>query len=121
MPRDSRDCVRSGIGDPCRLAVYALSVLVQDSGRPSDGALLRFVARMYIALVQLERAAISEVLVDFLRLIVETVRDSNALVQILLGGSVLELDCDLCELTGADFATGDRKTALSRVDRKVFA
>lgn len=49
----------------------------------------------------------------FLRLIVEKARAGNPWVPILIGGNVLEQDCDVCAQTGADQATSDWETAMS--------
>jgi len=48
----------------------------------------------------------------FLRLIVEKARAGNRWVPILIGGNVLEQDCDVCAQTGADQATSDWETAV---------
>jgi methanogenic corrinoid protein MtbC1 len=57
--------------------------------------------------------------VDFLRTVVKKVREGNSRVPVLLGGNVLERDCDLCVDTGADHATNDWQTALSFCAQRV--
>lgn len=49
---------------------------------------------------------------DFLRSVVKKVRAGNARVPVLIGGNVLEHECDVCAATGADQATNDWQTAL---------
>lgn len=50
---------------------------------------------------------------DFLRSVVKKVREGNPWVPILVGGNVLDRDCDVSALIGADHATNDWQTALS--------
>jgi len=50
---------------------------------------------------------------DFLRAVVKKVRAANPWVPVLVGGNVLERDCDLCVEIGADHATNDWQSALS--------
>lgn len=56
---------------------------------------------------------------DFLRAVVKKVREGNPWVPVLVGGNVLERDCDLCAAIGADHATNDWQTALSFCAQRV--
>lgn len=49
---------------------------------------------------------------DFLRAVVKKVRAGNPWAPVLIGGNVLEHNCDLCAVTGADQATSDWQAAL---------
>ena len=49
----------------------------------------------------------------FLRRVVEKARAGNRWVPILIGGNVLDQDCDVCAQIGADHATSDWETAMS--------
>lgn len=56
---------------------------------------------------------------DFLRSVVKKVREGNPWAPILVGGNILERDCDLCAVIGADHATNDWQTALSFCAQRV--
>ncbi|UWR24392.1 B12-binding domain-containing protein [Sulfitobacter sp. S190] len=56
---------------------------------------------------------------DFLGTVVRRIKQGNAWLPILIGGNALDRDEDLCELTGADFATTDWKTALSLCSQRL--
>lgn len=58
---------------------------------------------------------------DFLRSVVKKVREGNPWAPVLIGGSVLERNCDLCAAVGADHATNDWQTALSYCAQRVEA
>lgn len=49
---------------------------------------------------------------DFLRTVVKKVREGNSGVPILVGGNVLDRECDVSAMIGADMATNDWQTAL---------
>lgn len=56
---------------------------------------------------------------DFLKTVVRKVREGNPWVPVLVGGSVLEQDCDVCAHIGADYATNDWQTALNYCTKRV--
>jgi MerR family transcriptional regulator, light-induced transcriptional regulator len=56
---------------------------------------------------------------DFLSLVVKKIREGNPWAPVLVGGNVLDRDCDLCTVIGADYATNDWQTALSFCAQRV--
>jgi len=56
---------------------------------------------------------------DFLRSVVKKIRKGNPWVPILVGGNVLERNCDVSAEIGADHATNDWQTALSYCEKRV--
>jgi hypothetical protein len=54
-----------------------------------------------------------------LRLVVKKIREGNPWAPVLIGGNVLERDCDLRAEIGADHATNDWQTALSFCAQRV--
>jgi len=56
---------------------------------------------------------------DFLRSVVKKVREGNPWAPVLIGGNVLDAECDVCAVVGADYATNDWQTALSFCAKRV--
>ncbi|WP_298865065.1 B12-binding domain-containing protein [uncultured Sulfitobacter sp.] len=56
---------------------------------------------------------------DFLTAVVKKVRDGNPWVPVLVGGSVLERECDVSAVIGADHAMNDWQAALSFCAQRV--
>lgn len=56
---------------------------------------------------------------DFLRSVVKKIRLGNPWVPVLIGGNVLERNCDVSAEIGADYATNDWQTALGFCAKRV--
>lgn len=56
---------------------------------------------------------------DFLKAVVKKVRQGNPWAPVLIGGSILERECDVCAAIGADHAMNDWQAALSFCAQRV--